>query len=241
MYPFITRYSMPRHTNCWAFWLRSETRVGAGEVEDLWQIMCDVRKRFKADPKRLYVAGLSSGAGMTVAMLVTRCDRIAAGASVAGVPYSESAFIVGRRRPRFKSTSAVVRSMDRQMKERKRPVPLFIVHAQQDPVVNIESSRRMRESWARAFDVDTSVVRSRRKGNSKGVRWVRESFGDDRLIETLTLQDSRHGWFGGGAGAYGFADGPDVSREIWRFFRSRRLDQKSAGSVLSRYARAASL
>jgi len=237
VYPFITRYSLPRHTNCWGFWLRTETRAGAGEVEDLWQIMCDVRKRFKADANRLYVAGLSSGAGMAIALLVTRCDKIAAGASIAGVPYSESAFVVGRRHPRFKPTSAVVRSMHRQMGQGKRPVPLLIVHAQQDPVVNIESARRTRESWAQAFDVDTSVVRSSRKGSTSGVRWVRESFGEDGLIETLTVQDSRHGWFGGGEGAYGYAEGPDVTGEVWGFLRNRRLDQQSMTVARPSYSR----
>lgn len=226
VYPFITAYSFPRHTNCWGFWLRSETRRGAGEVEDLWQILADVKRRFRADASRLYVAGLSSGAGMAIAMLVTRCDSIAAGASVAGVPYSESAFVVGTKRPRFKSTDAVVASMDRQMGDRKRPVPLMIVHAQRDAVVNVEAARRTRNSWASAFDVDVSVAEGRQSGVTAGVRWVRESFGKDAkrsMIRTLTLQDDRHGWYGGGEAAFGIPDGPDLAAELWRFLSAHTL------------------
>lgn len=231
VYPFITRYSIPRHTNCWGFWLRNETRAGTGEVEDLWQILCEVKRRFRADGDRLYVTGLSSGAGMAIAMLVTRCNKLAAGASVAGVPYSESAFIVGRKRPRFKATETVVHSMNKQMGADKQPVPLMIVHAQRDPVVNVEAAQRTRNSWARAFDVDTSVSRSRRTGATRGVRWVRESFGTDdnkALIRTLTLHDDRHGWYGGGEGTYGFADGPDLAAEVWRFLDSHTLSSRAS-------------
>lgn len=226
VYPFITSYSLPRHSNCWGFWLRNETRAGRGEVEDLWQILREVQEKYDADADRLYVTGLSSGGAMAIALLVTRCDRIAAGASVAGVPYSERAFVVGKRRPRFKTMDGTLRSMNGQMGDRKRPVPLLIVHAQRDAVVSVEAAQRTRNSWARAFDVDTSVALAREAGETDGVRWVQESFGcnaDAALIETLTLQDDRHGWFGGTEGQFGISAGPDIAAQMWRFFSSHRL------------------
>ncbi len=227
VYPFVTSYPGPRMKNCWAFWLASQIRSGAGEVEDLWQILAAVRRRFGGDPARLHVAGLSSGAGMAIAMLVARCDRIASGAAIAGLPYSESALTVGRRHPTFRPKSRVVDAMNREMGRRKRRVPLLVVQADGDPVVSARAGRRVRDTWTAAFADDSTAARAQQSGTTGGIPWARRRYTDGKgrtVVETLMLEHRGHGWYGGRDGKYGFADGPDVSDAMWRFFADHSLD-----------------
>ena len=126
VYPFVTSYEQPRMSNCWAFWSRRHNRAGHGEVEDLWQILSDVRRRYGADDKRLHVAGLSSGGGMAVALLVNRCDKIASGAEIAGLPYTEYPPTFGLMQRRERPLQRIVDAMNEQMKNEFGPdiIPL---------------------------------------------------------------------------------------------------------------------
>jgi len=230
VYPFVTSYDKPRMENCWAFWSHNENRAGAGEAEDLWQILRDVRARYGADANRLHVAGLSSGASMTIALLVARCDKIASGAEVAGLAYSESAICIGLGRPRPKSTDHIVAAMNEQMGRKKRRVPLMIVHAKRDRVVSVHGAAKVRDSWARSFSIDTSRPVWSESGVSKGTGWEHRRYADElceSAVETLLLDHQGHGWYGGRGGKYGFSNAPDVSAKIWRFFEANALSSPS--------------
>lgn len=236
VYPFVTSYDAPRMRNCWAFWSSSHNRAGAGEVEDLWQILCDVRKRYDADPNRMHVAGLSSGAAMTVALLVNRCDRIASGAEIAGLPFGETAAALGQTSAKFKPVKRVVTTMNEAMGTRTRPVPLLIVHAKGDRVIDATAADKLRESWSRCFSVNTSSPVWADYGTTQGTPWEHFRFTNRKngaVIETLLLEHSQHGWYGGRDGRYGYSDAPDISDKIWKFFDANRLGASQRTSLFS--------
>ena len=62
-YPNITSYSGLRDRNCWGWWFAREIRAGAGEVEDLGQIVEDIKRHYAVDERRIHVTGLSAGGG----------------------------------------------------------------------------------------------------------------------------------------------------------------------------------
>ncbi len=224
VYPFITSYGGLRNRNCWGWWHRHEIEAGAGEVEDLWQIIDEVADEFPIDRRRIYVTGLSSGAGMAVAMLVAHADRIAAGAAVAGLPYGESARAVNLWgfTGRFKPVDEVVRAMRRALPEAARPVPLMIVHSDADETVDIRAADNLRDSWGRCFGIDTAQPQARTSGVTHGTPWINSRYGDAAdtgVVETLILEGRGHGWYGGEPGAYSYPEAPDVSRWIWAFFQ----------------------
>ena len=112
-YPYITSYRGMRNRNCWGWWFDREIHAGSGEVEDLWQIIEEIKSRYAVDPRRIHVTGLSSGAGMAVAMMVAHADKIASGAAVAGVPYAEKAVAVRHaynKTPRNRPVVSIVSS-----------------------------------------------------------------------------------------------------------------------------------
>ncbi len=242
VYPFVTSYCDARMENCWGWWVAKEIGPGGGEVEDLWQIVEEVKGEFAVDPRRVHIAGLSSGGGMAVAAMVVHSAGIASGAVVAGVPYSESCLALAFAR-RHKPVDDVVAAMNGAMGHTKRLVPIFIAHSRADEVVDIRAAENIRDSWATCFDIDTSRGTRERSGSSRGTPWVHTKYrGGSRrtLIETLFLEDKAHGWYGGNPGALSHPDAPDISTQIWRFFRAHALEQAACAEDAKAWAQAMS-
>ena len=241
VYPFVTSYRGMRNRNCWGWWFDREIHAGAGEVEDLWQIIDEISRHYPVDPKRIHVAGLSSGAGMTVAMLVAHAGRIASGAAVAGVPYAEKTKAVRHGlnpKPRNRPVVAIVKEMQEEMGACARPVPIQILHSANDETVDINSAHVLRDSWGHCFGIDTRRPALIDNGETAGTAWEHLCYpaeGRHSIIETIFLEGPGHGWYGGPPGKYSFPDAPDISHDIWQFFVDHPLDA-SLGST-TRFSR----
>lgn len=232
VYPFVTGYSGMRIRNCWGWWLDQEIRPGAGEVEDLWQIVEQIGREVRIDERRVHVAGLSSGGGMAVAAMVVHADKFASGATVAGLPYSETTRAVAYGAPgatAFKATERVVSSMRSVMGKHGRPSPIFIVHSSDDPVVDIQAARNIRDSWACCYELDPMRSESQSSGITGGVDWTHCRYRPPRrrsVIETFFIAGRGHGWYGGNPGKFSYPDAPDTSELMWRFFKRHPLQSK---------------
>lgn len=228
-YPFVTSYRGFRLKNCWGWWFDREIHAGAGEVEDLWQIIEEIKDSYPVDDRRIHITGLSSGAGMAVAMMVAHADRIASGAAVAGIPYAERPEAVRHAfntTPRNRPVDAIVSAMREEMGERSRYVPLQIVHSENDQTVEIQSAINLRDSWGQCLGIDTQQAYKTDKGEVEGTAWEHRLFrngGRKSVMETLFLKGPGHGWYGGNPGDYSYPDAPDIKRYIWKFFVSHPL------------------
>ncbi|MEJ2455134.1 MAG: PHB depolymerase family esterase [Candidatus Thiodiazotropha sp.] len=226
VYPYITSYSGLRSKNCWGWWFRNEIKPGQGEVEDLWQIVEEVKGLYRIDSRRIHVTGLSAGGGMAVAMMVAHADRIASGAVVAGAAYSETARAVGffrYNKGTFKSVTKIARAMDDAMGSRKRPVPIMVVHSHDDATVNIRAAINIRDSWAECYQLDLKKQTDTNRGMSGKTHWEHIRYHDEHgqtLIETLFLSGPGHGWYGGAPGNYSYPEAPDISEMTWSFFKT---------------------
>ncbi len=233
VYPFVTGYSGMRIRNCWGWWVDREIRPGAGEVEDLWQIIEQVRGEVRIDDRRIHIAGLSSGGGMAVAAMVAHHDKIASGAAVAGVAYSETPRAVAYGAPHavtFKPTEQLVSAMKSVMGEHGRPSPIFIVHSHDDPVVNIQAARNIRDSWAECYGIDVTRPALERSGTTGDAPWAHAGYRESRkrsAIETLFIEGRGHGWYGGNPGNFSYPAAPDISDLMWRFFKRHPLHSGS--------------
>jgi poly(hydroxyalkanoate) depolymerase family esterase len=228
-YPFITSYGGLRFENCWGWWFDREIHAGQGEVEDLWQIVEEIKLNYAVDPKRIHVAGLSSGAGMAVAMMVAHADKIASGASVAGMPYTDRADVVKHpfnKTSRNKPVEKIVAAMQKEMSASTHRVPIQIIHSRQDESVDIQSAENLRDSWGACFGIDTQKAEKHRSGQDGGTTWEHKLYGNNNgvsVIETLFLNGPGHGWYGGYPGQFSFPDGPDISEKIWKFCSAHPL------------------
>ena len=232
VYPYVTSYSGMRLRNCWGWWIEREIGPGAGEVEDLWHIVEQVGRDVPIDDRRIHIAGLSSGAGMAVAAMVVHAGRIASGAAVAGLPYTETPKSVSYGASgaiTFKTTTSVVSSMKSVLGDDGRPSPIFIVHSRDDPIVDIQAARNIRDSWAECYQLDPVRSVSQSSGRTDGVPWTHCRYRPPRrrsVIETFFIDGPGHGWYGGNSGEYSFPNAPDTSELMWRFFKRHPLESR---------------
>jgi poly(hydroxyalkanoate) depolymerase family esterase len=224
VYPFVTNYHDIRVRNCWGWWRARHSWPGSGEVEDLWQLVDAVATEFGADRRRLFVAGLSSGGGMTSALLTCHPGRFAAGAVVAGVAFQESprALIdLPLLRRRYRPLDQIVDLMAQARNNDRTPTPLLVVHSHGDETVRMGAAENLRDSWLRYFSPGKPLQPHSRRGRSFGVDWEHRRYGagllQNSLVETLFMEGPGHGWYGGGIGEFSFPYAPDISALIWEF------------------------
>lgn len=74
-------------TRCFNFAQRHHSTRDSGEVASIRQMIAFATARLGADPARIFVTGLSAGAGMTSALLATYPEVFVAGAPIAGPPF----------------------------------------------------------------------------------------------------------------------------------------------------------
>jgi len=223
---------------CWEFWEEAHgNHRGQGDVADLAEIVKEVQKDYKVDPNRIHIAGLSSGAAMTVAALVAYPDVFASGSPTAGVPYGETKadFTAGA----FKPVDDIVTEMKAEMDGRMRPVPIFIIQSEADDTVKFQYAENIRDSWGKAFQVDVqNPISPPVSDETKGTSWTHTKYGKgpdgNTVVQTLILHRRpdgglKHGWYGGGDGQFAFSNAPNTAQLAWEFFKAHPLPAQPSG------------
>jgi poly(hydroxyalkanoate) depolymerase family esterase len=245
VYPFITSYDGMRDTNCWGFFLDQHIHKGAGEVEDLHQIALEIEAELKIDSNRRYVTGLSSGAGMSVALAVAHSDYFAAAGSAEGLPYAETSSAVGfvcSNPGTFKSVSADVVAMqtEQQQPEEQRPIPIMAIHSRNDCVVNKLGSENIRDAWIRRYGLSPSAIATL-DCTAEGVACTQTKYGSAQrsVVETVIYEGKRgdfigtgsHYWVGDNSGQYADPTGPSASELQWAFFKAHPFRENQPPSI----------
>jgi poly(hydroxyalkanoate) depolymerase family esterase len=229
--PFITRYDGLRNTNCWGFWLDQHRHQGAGEVEDLRRIGQEVERRWRIDPARRFITGLSSGGAMTVVAAVAHNEYWAAAASAAGLGYGEDAASVSFSgcpgSATFHSVDRLVADM-RSERDSSYALPLMVLQNQQDCTVLARAGELLRDAQLKlqgdaAHDTPAEAQAEEKAcspvfGTDYGCRHTRYTVdalpGSRSIVETVfysgpvatpSTSDTDHGhyWIGGEQGLDG--------------------------------------
>jgi len=245
VYPFITSYDGTRSPNCWGFWFAQHIHEGAGEVEDLYGIAREVEAQFAIDPQRRYVTGLSSGAGMSVALAVARSEYFAAAGAEAGLPYAETSSSVGfvcANPGTFQATSAAVEAMRKEQKNAadRRVIPIMTIHSRNDCTVNAKASEIIRDAWLRRYGLSEAAVATL-DCSQEGVACTQKKYGSARrsVVETVFYDGARgdflgngsHYWVGDNAGEFANPNGPSAAQLFWEFFKSHSFSENQAPTV----------
>jgi poly(hydroxyalkanoate) depolymerase family esterase len=245
VYPFITSYDSRREANCWGFFLEHHIHEGAGEVEDLYQIALEVEGSFAIDPARRYVTGLSSGAGMSIALAVAQSEYFAAAGSVAGLPYAESSWSVGffcMNTGYFKPVSEIVAAIRAEQRgpEEQRQVPIMTIHSWHDCVVNVRASEQIRDVWISRYAVEPSIT-EKTDCTTEEVACEINKYGTatQSIVETVFYDGKRgyfdakrsHYWVGDGTGEFADPQGPSASELQWTFFKAHPMANVSRDPV----------
>ncbi|MCK7576077.1 MAG: PHB depolymerase family esterase [Chromatiales bacterium] len=218
LYPSQSRTA--NATGCWNWFLPEHQRPDQGEAALLAALTREIAVRHGADPHRLYVAGLSAGGAMALALAAIHPELFAAVGVHSGLPYGlardqMSALTLMHQGPpalggRMPALSGV-------------GVPVIVFQGDADLRVNPVNA-----SWIieQVLSADDEPRIERETGQaSGGLDYTRTRYLErDGAIraELWMVQGGGHGWFGGDpAGSFAEPKGPDAAREMLRFFLSR--------------------
>ena len=228
-------------SKCWNWFKPQDQARGAGEPSLIAGIVREVAQRHDADPRRIYVAGLSAGAAMAVVLGETYPEVFAGVGAHSGLPYgsahdipSAMAAMKGGRSgmPGLKNIPGAAGAPSRKAVQ---AVPLIVFHGDRDHTVqhtngaHIEQQARdAHGAQAGGADLHVSTLSGVSSGGRRFSRTVYTDPEGQARIESWTLHGAGHAWSGGHAsGSYTDGIGPDASAEMVRFF----MALPSAGSA----------
>jgi poly(hydroxyalkanoate) depolymerase family esterase len=204
---------------CWNWFKPSDQKRDRGEPALIAGITRAVVADLRADPKRVYVAGLSAGGAAAAIMGAAYPDLYAA----IGV---HSGLASGAARDLPSAMMAMRSGPSSPTAASGHFVPVITFHGDRDAVVHQANSRQI---IAAATAAAGGVLRTRDEpGRSPGGRAYTRSLSIDAddhvLIEEWMIHGAGHAWSGGNpAGSYTDPAGPDATREMLRFFLAHSL------------------
>jgi len=226
-------------SKCWN-WFKAQDQVrDQGEPSLIAGIVRDVAARHGADPRRIFVAGLSAGAAMAVVLGETYPELFAGVGVHSGLAYGSAHDIPSAMLAMKGGRSGLAHLQNlpaAPVPRRKaaQAVPIIVFHGDRDHTVQHSNGADIiqQASDAHAAEAGAALHARVERGTAPGgrsyTRTVHADASGQPRMESWTLHDGGHAWSGGDtSGSYTDGHGPDASVEMVRFF----LAQPRAGSA----------
>ncbi|MCD0157811.1 PHB depolymerase family esterase [Deinococcus sp. 6GRE01] len=223
--------SSANQSRCWNWFEPAHQARAQGEPAAIRAVVEAVKGRVNVDPARVYVAGLSAGAAMSVIMGATYPDVFSAVGVASGLEFkaatgSAAAFTAmssGGPDPDAQGTAAYGA-----MGSFRRTVRTIVFHGSSDYTVSPVNGAQVAAQWVQTNDWaddgqdngsrSAAQVTTRSGTVSGGRAYSVKSFAGG-VVEQWSVTGMGHAWSGGStAGSYTDPKGPDASAEMWRFF-----------------------
>ncbi len=211
-------------SRCWNWFRPDDQARGAGEPAILAGIVGDIAASHRVDARRVYVAGLSAGAGMAVILGRAYPDVFAAVGAHSGLPYGAahdvpSAFAAMQGG----SPPAAAGDAARRPPAAGRAMPTIVFHGNADRTVHQRNGTAIVSDAVARFAAQAPLTSTRSEVPSgDGRACTREAFVDaagHACVEHWVVHGAGHAWSGGdAAGSYTDPTGPDASAQMLRFF-----------------------
>jgi len=208
---------------CWNWFRTTDQQRDKGEPSLIAGITRQIMRDYSADPKRVYVGGLSAGAAAAAVMGATYYDLYAAigihsGLACGAAIDLPSAFVAMRQGGG---------SDDRAILREGPPVPTIVFHGDRDTTVHPVNSNQVREQFVRTTITRRKVHRGRVPGGHAYTRTIDADATGRAIFEHWNIHGAGHAWSGGSpAGSYTDPQGPDATREMLRFFLEHSLPRR---------------
>ena len=244
LYPEQSRQANP--FGCWN-WFQPAVLRESGEAAAIARIVRRVMKRYRVDPTRVYVTGMSAGGAMACVLANRYGTLFAACAVHSGLRYraasSPGAAVAAMRRGAPNSAQETAHLSTLASQSAAAFVPTLVIHGDRDETVNpvnadqiIEQTRTLAEHESMP---PLPLVESaeRRVADSRRAYRLRDYRRDGRIVlRKIMVEGLGHAWSGGDERhPFNDSQGPDASQLIWEFLREfRRMPgEKSTGMRFS--------
>lgn len=228
LYPEQTERAHPHQ--CW-HWYDSRDAAGGGEAASIVSLIDTLVEEHGFDRSRVYLAGLSAGAGLAMLLAVRSPSRFAAIALHSGPAFGEArsgvtALDVMRRGVHHDPVALV----DTQLGARIHPgMPAIVVQGDTDTVVAPVNAEQLAVQLLRLNGLaDTRGVRQgvvSRETFKDGYREQDYELDGASVVRLCRVADLDHAWSGGDDTVpFHSSTGPDASTLIWDFFEAHRRE-----------------
>jgi len=222
---------------CWNWFLPEDQNRGSGEPALIVAMADLVKQQHRIDSAKVFVAGLSAGAAMSVILGATYPDVFAAVTVASGLAYksAENAtyaleIMANGGPPPNPSGVAAYQAMA----SRARTFPLLVTYGTADDVVNPLNGAEVVASYVKTFDLvlghgeshgwiidtpTTTIPGQVPNGRSYTVYTYADRLTGETLIVQIVVNGMNHAWSGGdSAGTYTDPEGPNASLILINWF-----------------------
>ncbi|CAB3715813.1 extracellular catalytic domain type 1 short-chain-length polyhydroxyalkanoate depolymerase [Paraburkholderia rhynchosiae] len=227
---------------CW-HWYDAGDSAGGAEARAVVSLVDALVAQHGFDSERVYVAGISAGAGLTALLALHHPERFAAVALHSGPAFGEArsgitAMDVMRRGARREPVELVDEVAD---VAHYPGMPAIIIHGDADHVVAPVNADQLATQFLRLnrmIDPKGARKSGELREERKGGVTMRDYFRSGRrVVRVCRVQGLAHAWSGGDdAVPFHSAKGPDASAIVWEFFKHQR--RVGAGLIESAAAEA---
>lgn len=171
---------------CFNWFEPEDVKRDQGEVASIAAMIRHMIARYRLDPARVFITGLSAGGAMTAALLATYPELFAGGAIIAGLPYGSAATaheafgVMGQGRIRSAEELA---GRVRAASPHAGPFPpVSLWQGEADHVVNPVNAGELAKQWGAVLGVPEAAPEADRVESAERLRWR-----DGRGHPVLTL------------------------------------------------------
>lgn len=203
---------------CWNWYKPGDQSRDAGEPSLIAGITRLVLQNPRADPARVYIAGISAGGATSATLGATYPDLFAAIGIHSGLPAGAA---------RDAATGLLAMQRGSPGSRLVVAMPTIVFHGEEDKIVNPRNGRYVAARAVAAFPRLTETVkRTRSPGGRYFTRTVYRALNRKSVCELWAVEGAGHAWAGGNpAGSFSDPAGPDASREMLKFFLRHRTTQ----------------
>ncbi|RZA14917.1 MAG: PHB depolymerase family esterase [Lysobacteraceae bacterium] len=207
---------------CWN-WFEPQHQSQGGEPGVIAAITRRVIRSARADPARVYIAGLSAGGAMALTVAHQFPEIFAAVGVHSGLPQG-AAISAGGALAAMRSGAAMA-----VVARASRPLPTIVFHGTHDRVVHAANGQRIVAQALTAFQLSGLVLADAGTPPAPGRRLYSDAAGRPQ-VEAWELRGVGHAWSGGdAAGGFTAPSGPDASAALMDFLlRHRRMAETAS-------------
>ena len=208
--------SMQANTSrCWNWFNAADQQRDQGEPSIIAGITREVMTHYATNPEQVYVAGLSAGGAMATIMGTLYPELYAAVGVHSGLPFASASDLPS-------ALSAMKGEFKRQHVP-GRAIPIIVFHGDKDTTVHPVNGDAVIAQGARHVSKEIAVQPGRVPDGHAYTRTLHQRADGTVHAEHWLIHGAGHAWSGGSAhGSYTDGRGPDASREMMRFFRTKR-------------------